>query len=59
MMEFHSPQAGHLPAHLLVTAPQAWQTKAREGLAMLPCLNQILAQVNFSLAESVDETAAL
>jgi len=26
---------------------------------MLPCLNQILAQVNFSLAESVDETAAL
>jgi hypothetical protein len=35
MMEFHSPQEPHLPDHLLVTAPQAWQTKAREALAMV------------------------
>jgi hypothetical protein len=25
-MVFQPPQASHLPAHLAVTAPQAWQT---------------------------------
>jgi hypothetical protein len=34
MIEFHSPQAAHLPDQREVTAPQAWQTKAREALAM-------------------------
>ncbi len=34
MMEFHSPQEPHLPDQRVVTAPQAWQTKAREALAM-------------------------
>jgi hypothetical protein len=34
MIEFHSPQAPHLPDQREVTAPQAWQTKAREALAM-------------------------
>src|SRR5512144_2160524 len=34
MIEFHSPQEAHLPDQRAVTAPQAWQTKAREVLAM-------------------------
>jgi hypothetical protein len=32
--EFHSPQAAHLPDQRGLTAPQAWQTKARDALAM-------------------------
>src|SRR6478609_7912496 len=38
MMLFHSPQAAHLPDQRAVTAPQAWQTKALEALAMTRCL---------------------
>jgi hypothetical protein len=34
MMLFHSLQAAHLPDQRVVTAPQAWQTKAFETLAM-------------------------
>ena len=34
MIEFHSPQEAHLPDQRVVTAPQAWQTKAREILAI-------------------------
>ena len=30
---FHSSQVSHLPAHLGVTAPQAWQTKRVVALA--------------------------
>jgi hypothetical protein len=35
VIEFHSLQDSHLPAHLDVTAPQALQTKDRAGLAMV------------------------
>src|SRR5512147_1395145 len=38
MMLFHSPQAAHFPDQREVTAPQAWQTKALEALAMLVLL---------------------
>ena len=38
MMLFHSPQAAHLPDQREVTAPQAWQTKALEALAMMVSL---------------------
>src|ERR1044071_1839254 len=31
---FHSPQASHLPCQRLYAAPQFWQTKEREDLAM-------------------------
>jgi hypothetical protein len=34
MIEFHSPHEAHLPDQRAVTAPQAWQTKALELLAM-------------------------
>jgi len=37
MMLFHSPQAAHFPAQREVTAPQAWQTKALDALAMMLC----------------------
>ncbi len=33
-MLFHAPQEEHWPAQRGETAPQAWQTKAREALAM-------------------------
>src|SRR5690242_18747583 len=33
-MVFQPPQASHLPAHFAVTAPQDWQTKDTEDLAM-------------------------
>jgi hypothetical protein len=32
--EFHSPQSGHLPIHLLKTYPQLWQTKLDFGFVM-------------------------
>src|SRR5262245_20480697 len=35
MMLFHSPQAAHFPDQREVTAPQAWQTKAFEVLAII------------------------
>jgi hypothetical protein len=35
MMLFHSPQAAHFPDQREVTAPQAWQTKAFDALAMI------------------------
>jgi len=31
---FHSPQPSHLPAHLAVTEPQDWQTKAEDARDM-------------------------
>jgi len=31
---FHSPQDSHLPCQRLYAAPQFWQTKEREDLAM-------------------------
>jgi hypothetical protein len=34
VIEFHAPQASHLPAHLVVTAPQDWQTKVAEVRAI-------------------------
>src|SRR5262245_36699905 len=43
MMEFHSPHEAHLPDQRLVTAPQAWQTKAREALAMVSALASDIA----------------
>jgi hypothetical protein len=39
MMLFHSPQAAHFPDQREVTAPQAWQTKALEALAMIPTVS--------------------
>jgi hypothetical protein len=33
-MLFHSPHDAHFPDQREVTAPQAWQTKALEALAM-------------------------
>ncbi len=33
-IEFHSPQDAHFPDQRDVTAPQAWQTMALEGLAI-------------------------
>src|SRR6187455_1144788 len=35
MMLFHSPHAAHFPDQRAVTAPQAWQTKALDALAMM------------------------
>ncbi len=34
-MVFQPPQASHLPDHLGVVAPQDWQTKVAEDLAMI------------------------
>jgi len=34
VMVFQPPQASHLPDHLGAVAPQLWQTKEEEDLAM-------------------------
>ena len=53
VMVFQPPQASHLPDHLDADAPQDWQTKLAEDLAM----NSSLAQPSRGLSEPIDADA--
>src|SRR6266571_363498 len=45
---FHSPQDSHLPCQRLYAAPQFWQTKEREFLAMKGCRLGIVPSLFYS-----------